>query len=246
MHPNSSTALNVVIVGGSGHGSVIADAINASQHAGREELRVVGFVDNTLPVDKPVNGLRIIGRLADLPDLMARHGVGGAVIGIGDNWTRAAVVQELRALAPTLQFPCVVHPSAQLAGRVQLGEGSVVLAGVVVNYGATVGDFCILNTCSSLDHDSRLGNYVSLAPRACTGGNVEVGDYSAICLGANVIHGIRIGCHCVVGAGATVLDNLPCEVVAYGTPARVVRRRAPGENYLGHATRTAAGPDDGI
>ena len=94
----------------------------------------MGFIDNTLPLGKAVNGPHIIGRLADLPALIARHDVGGAVIGIGDNWKRAAVVASIRALVPELRFPNVIHPSAQVAGHVRFGEGSVVLAGVVVNY----------------------------------------------------------------------------------------------------------------
>jgi acetyltransferase-like isoleucine patch superfamily enzyme len=73
---------------------------------------------------------------------------------------------------------------------------------------------------------------VSFAPHSCAGGNVGVDDCSAVSLGANIIHAIRIGAHTVVGAGATVLKDLPDHVVAYGTPARVVRSREAGERYL--------------
>jgi len=62
---------------------------------------------------------------------------------------------------------------------------------------------------------------------------VIIGAFAAVCQGANVIHGVEIGEHTVIGAGATVLDNMPPRVVAYGTPARVVRARDPGEPYLG-------------
>jgi len=36
----------------------------------------------------------------------------------------------------------------------------------------------------------------------------------------------------VVGAGALVREDLPDHCVAYGVPARVIRRRAEGEKYL--------------
>ena len=42
----------------------------------------------------------------------------------------------------------------------------------------------------------------------------------------------RLGDEHVVGAGATVLKDLPPHVVAYGTPARAVRERKSGEKYL--------------
>jgi acetyltransferase-like isoleucine patch superfamily enzyme len=36
----------------------------------------------------------------------------------------------------------------------------------------------------------------------------------------------------VIGAGATVLQEVPDRAVVAGTPARLVRSRAPGEPYL--------------
>jgi acetyltransferase-like isoleucine patch superfamily enzyme len=106
------------------------------------------------------------------------------------------------------------------------------MAGAVVNPGARVGAFCILNTNSSIDHDCILEDYASLAPGVVTGGGVVIGRYTAIGIRATVVHGVRIGEHSVIGAGATVLHDIPDHVVAYGTPARVVRNRQTGDPYL--------------
>jgi hypothetical protein len=43
----------------------------------------------------------------------------------------------------------------------------------------------------------------------------------------------------LIGAGATVFENMPPRVVAYGTPARVIRAREPGEPYLNARMRAA-------
>jgi acetyltransferase-like isoleucine patch superfamily enzyme len=59
-----------------------------------------------------------------------------------------------------------------------------------------------------------------------------MGEFSALSLRAAVIHGRAIGVHTVIGAGATVVKDIPDYVVAYGTPARVVRPRRAGERYL--------------
>jgi hypothetical protein len=72
---------------------------------------------------------------------------------------------------------------------------------------------------------------------------VRIGEFSAISIGAIVSHSITIGDHAVVGAGATVLQDIPDRVVAYGTPARVVRRRNPGDSYLGELSNRS---NDGI
>jgi acetyltransferase-like isoleucine patch superfamily enzyme len=107
------------------------------------------------------------------------------------------------------------------------------MAGAVINPGCKVGDFCIVNTRASLDHDSVMGDFSSLAPAAVTGGNVQIGAFSVIAIGAIVAHAVRVGEHAVIGAGATVLRHVPDRVVAYGTPARIIRQREPGDPYLG-------------
>jgi sugar O-acyltransferase (sialic acid O-acetyltransferase NeuD family) len=158
--------------------------------------------------------------------------VQGAILAVGDNWIRAKIASRLRAMSYPLTFPNAVHPAARVAKGVRLGEGNVLMAGAVINSETSVGDFCIFNTLCSVDHDGKIGNFVSLAPHSGTGGNVTIGDFSVVSLGANIIHAIQIGAHTVVGAGSTVLQDLPDHVVAYGTPARVVRQREAGERYL--------------
>ena len=106
------------------------------------------------------------------------------------------------------------------------------MAGVVVNCNTSLGEFCILNTNSSLDHDTRLGDFVSFAPNSCTGGGSVIGSYSAVCLGTNIVDRITIGEHTVIGAGSTVLHDQPSRIVAYGTPARKINDRQPGDRYL--------------
>jgi sugar O-acyltransferase (sialic acid O-acetyltransferase NeuD family) len=227
MNKNNGRRTNVAILGGSGHGTVIADAVTQS-----DSLRLLGFLDGKLVPGEEVSGYRVLGHIEDVPTLVRTHKLGGLIIGVGDNWIRAKVVKAIRALAADIRFPNVFHPSAVVSPQIRCGEGNVALAGAVVNCGTSIGNFCILNTSCSIDHDCRLGDYVSVAPQACVGGNVSVGDYAAICLGARVIHQIHIGEHSVIGAGAVVLKHVPSHVTAYGTPARIVRSREVGDAYL--------------
>jgi acetyltransferase-like isoleucine patch superfamily enzyme len=107
------------------------------------------------------------------------------------------------------------------------------MAGVVVNPCCAVGRLCILNTGASLDHDSVMHDHSSLAPHATTGGNCEIGAYSAVSIGAVLIHGVKVGEHSVVGAGAVVTRAVRPYRVVYGVPAREVRERRAGDRYLG-------------
>ncbi|MDO9484686.1 MAG: transferase, partial [Actinomycetota bacterium] len=91
----------------------------------------------------------------------------------------------------------------------------------------------LLNTGCILEHESQLGDFASLAPRAVTGGRVSIGSRSAISIGAVLKHGLTIGEDTVVGGSSYVDRDLPSGVVAYGVPARVIRSRERGDAYLG-------------
>ncbi|MEW6587008.1 MAG: acyltransferase [Nitrospirota bacterium] len=54
-------------------------------------------------------------------------------------------------------------------------------------------------------------------------GSVEIGDHSWIGIGAVVLNA-RIGRHCVIGANAVVISDIPDYTVAVGSPARPVKQ----------------------
>jgi sugar O-acyltransferase (sialic acid O-acetyltransferase NeuD family) len=217
----------IVIVGSSGHAKVVAEIVEREA-----KCTIAGLIDSFRPAGESAFGYRILGSEQALGALMASDGITGALIAIGDNWQRARMAGSISKLAPRLAFVSAVHPSAALARDVSLGAGSVVMPGAVVNPGATLGQHCIVNTGATVDHDCGLADFASLAPGAVLGGRVGIGECAAVMLGAQVIHGRRIGAHAVVGAGALVLEDIPEHAVAYGAPARVVRRRTEGEAYL--------------
>lgn len=219
--------MNVAVIGGGGHGRVIIDMI---EKAG--ELNLVGILDAQISPGKEVLGYRVLGSDSDIGSLAESHSIAGVVVAIGDNWVRSKVVAAVANQLPQMNFPSIIHPSAQIARSVQIGRGSVVMAGAVVNTDSQIGEFCILNTNCSVDHDGVLGEFSSFGPNSCAGGTVRIGEFSAISLGANVIHNVNVGSHTVVGAGATVVSDLPPRIVACGTPAKTVRSREAGDPYL--------------
>lgn len=222
---------NVLIIGASGHGSVILDAIEKSA-----AYNVIGFIDSYKPKGGRINGYEILGAISDIPVLMEKFDIIGGIIAIGDNWTRKKVAERISKLAPSFQYIRVIHPSAVVGKDVTIGRGTVLMPGAVVNANASIGNHCIINTNSSLGHDGRMENYSSLASGVALGGNCYVGRFTAISLGARVIENITILEHTVVGAGSLVLSDIPSNVLAYGSPAKLIRKRKPGEQYLSGTT----------
>jgi sugar O-acyltransferase (sialic acid O-acetyltransferase NeuD family) len=226
---------NILIVGCSGHARVVIDIV---ERAGK--YRILGLIDSYKNSGTQLLGYEVIGTEEDIP-MLVRSGVAPTgIVAIGDNWSRARIVTRIRELQEDFQFLTAVHPSSCVARDVIVGEGTVIMAGVVVNTGSKIGPFCIMNTSCSVDHDCNLGEYSSLAPGVVTGGQVVIGAFSAIGIGATVIHRVQIGEQTVIGAGATVTKDIADHVVAYGTPARVIRARQPGDSYLGESANAKA------
>lgn len=219
--------LNIIVIGSSGHAKVVIDSIEKEN-----KYEIIGLLDRFKEVGSNSFGYKIIGKEEDLQNLIRMHKIEGGIIAIGDNFIRHTVYDKISQNIPQFNFIKVIHPSAQIARNVLIGKGTVIMANTTVSSNATVGDFCIINNNSSLDHDSKMLNYSSLAPGAAIGGNVKIGLFTAISLGAKVIHRITIGEHTIIGAGATVMKNIPNYVVAYGTPAKVIRCRIAGEKYV--------------
>lgn len=197
----------------------------------QKNIDVVGLIDNSSVGDK-IHGCPVLGSEDILDQIIDRFRVNGVAIGIGDNFARSSIATMIGERFPELCFVNVIDQSAQIAHDVQLGVGNVIMPGTVINAGSTIGDHCIVNTSASLDHDNRLGDFASVGPGACCGGNVQIGKFSALGLGCSVIHNIRIGRHSVVGAGAVVIRNVGDEVVCFGVPAKVFRKRRREEPYL--------------
>jgi len=218
---------NVIIFGASGHGSVVLDCIEKEG-----KYNVIGFIDSFKKKGTLVFGYEVLGSEYDLPYLTSRYKIFGGIVAIGDNWVRKLIVDRITKVNPNFSFINTIHPSASVSKNVLLGCGTAIMPGVVVNANSVINNFCILNTNSSLDHDSMMQSYSSLAPGVCTGGNVNIGKFSAICLGANITSNITIGAHTLVGAGSLVLNDLGVQIIAFGSPAIKIRSRMIGEPYL--------------
>jgi sugar O-acyltransferase (sialic acid O-acetyltransferase NeuD family) len=218
---------SIVIIGASGHAKVVIDIVEKEG-----KYKIAGILDLFQDVGKKILGYEVLGKVEDIPRFTSENRFIGGIVAVGDNFVRAKEVAKIKKVYPGFVFANAIHPQATVARDVLLGKGSVVVAGSIINPCCSIGENCILNSNSSIDHNSTMEDFSSLAPMATIGGNVKVCKFTAIGIGATVIHKLHIGEHVVVGAGSTVLKNISAFKVAYGSPAREMRERKIGEQYL--------------
>src|SRR5437868_290933 len=119
----------IAIWGASGHALVVADILRL-----QGEYEIVGMLDDVNPDSQRVGSVRVLGNSREqLPVLLSR-GVRHLIIGIGDCGARARLAETAKEAG--FEFGTAIHPRAVVASDVQIGEGTVIMAGAVVNPGA--------------------------------------------------------------------------------------------------------------
>jgi UDP-perosamine 4-acetyltransferase len=197
--------VEVLVWGAGGHGRVVADLARALGH------EVAGYTD----ADPSRADIAETDMLAWL------EADGGRVLalGVGDNTIRLA---RARAL-PAARLPALAHPAAVLGSGIDRGAGSVVLAGAVLNTGASLGMAVIVNTAAVIEHDVEVGDGAHVSPGAVVAGGASVGVLAWVGANATVLPGVRVGEGAIVGAGAVVVASVPPGVTVAGVPARRLR-----------------------
>ena len=154
------------------------------------------------------------------------------IIAKGDNFARFATAEKLMKLYKNINFPSIIDKSSVISKSARIGKGSIIMSGAFIGVNTTISNFCFVNTKASIDHESCMKDYSSLAPRVATGGKVCIGKRSAVCIGATIKDKTSISFDTIVGACSYVNMNLKNNSVYYGNPAKFVRKRKKDDPYL--------------
>jgi sugar O-acyltransferase (sialic acid O-acetyltransferase NeuD family) len=219
--------MNIVLIGGGTQLSYSVDILE------KQNLhKIIGIVDSNRTIGESIYGYKIIGRQEEIIQLMDKHVIEGCVITIGDNWSRKKVYDQINEIAPNLKWPNAIHPSVIISNRVEFGKGILVMAGVIINSNAYLGDFTNFFTNCNVEHDCYIDDFASISAGVVLGGKVKIGKFSAIALNATVFDRITVGDNTVIGGASLVTKDIPSNVLAYGNPAKIIRIREQGEKFL--------------
>jgi len=182
------------------------------------------FVDDHL-AGGSANGHRICS-LAEFASIPAdrRH----IVVAIANGRVRSEIVA--RCVQAGLEFLEVRASSVLQMDAVNIGEGAILSPFVTLTSNIVVGRHFQANLYSYIEHDCRIGDFVTFGPRACCNGNVHIGDRAYIGAGALIRQGtpqrpLVIGADAVVGMGAVVTKDVAPGATVVGNPARPITRR---------------------
>ncbi|MFA6601143.1 MAG: NeuD/PglB/VioB family sugar acetyltransferase [Candidatus Omnitrophota bacterium] len=211
------TKKKIILIGCGEHARMVIDNL---EDQGLYEL--FGLTTHTAEeLDKKVCGYTVVCKDEDIPRLISENpDIAGYVLGVGNMQVRHRLYT---VLDPMLAAVNIIHPSSMISKRATLGTGNLIEAFTKIANGAKIGNHCILNSFSAVNHDQILGDNVLIAGNVSMAGR-KIGSHTIIADGASIGFKKSVGAHCIVGDGAVVTKDLPDHVIAYGNPARIVRK----------------------
>lgn len=199
---------DLIIIGAGGHGRVIADI-----------AQKLGVYDSIVFLDdgdaKESMGLPVVGKACDVEKYVGKADV---FVAIGNSKVRGMFIERLLSLGANV--PTLIHPSAVIGACVEIGAGTAVMAGAVINPCSTLGEGVILNTCSSIDHDCVIGDYCHIAVGVHVAGTVRIGENVWLGAGAIIKNNVEICPDCIIGAGGVVVKDITESGTYVGVPAK--------------------------
>lgn len=190
--------------GASGHAKVAIEIA--------EELKI--------PIEGLFDDNNAIRRLLNYPVLSPINILNSMeiLISIGNNKLRHSIANKVEAKYVTL-----VHPKSTLSSRTSIGEGTVIMAGTIVQSDANIGNHVILNTACTIDHECTIANFSHISPNSTLCGNVHIGEGTWIGAGSTVLPGVKVGKWSVVGAGSVVDKDIPDNCLALGNRCKIIK-----------------------
>lgn len=193
----------LLLVGAGGHAGSCIDVI---EQDGR--FVVAGLVGVSTEVGSQLLGYPVVGTDEDLPALVTRYHHVLIVVGhITTPEPRIRLFEKLQRIG--CKMPDIVSPRAYVSRHANLGQGTIIMHGAIVNAGASVAKNCIINSHALVEHDVVIEDHCHVSTGAAINGGVHVGAGTFIGSGSTVRESITLGEGCLIGMGQQVLTD--CE-----------------------------------
>ena len=215
----------VIIIGGKGSGTVIAEAIKDANNRGYDELVVEGFLNDKAEIGTMLDGTVVLGTHtkeniekyyeAGYKFIFSLHRIGGE-----ENMIK--LFNELGLSSKMLAS--FIHPTAYVAGNVQVDAGVVVMPYVMISSAAHISLNTLIMIGATVGHNTTTGEFSHIASQAVVGAYITMGKGSNVGLNATVLEYLNIGEYSVIGMGSVLTKNVPNREIWVGNPAKFLKK----------------------
>jgi sugar O-acyltransferase (sialic acid O-acetyltransferase NeuD family) len=121
------------------------------------------------------------------------------------------------------EFETYIHPRAYVSSSANLGDGSVVMAGSVVEPFSNIGSNSVVWSNCVVGHNSTVGNHCWISSGAVIAGNSAIGSRTFIGVGAIISNSVAVGHDNMIGAAAFISKKTEPDSVILARSAEKIR-----------------------
>jgi sugar O-acyltransferase (sialic acid O-acetyltransferase NeuD family) len=170
---------NIVLIGGGGHCRSCIDVIE-----GDNRFAIAGIIDIPDKIGQTIFGYTIIGSEDDLQEIVKTYKLYFITIGqIKSPDTRIEKYEKIARMGGA--FPIIISPASHVSKHANIGEGTIIMHGAIVNAGAIIGQNCIINTGAIVEHDVIIEDHCHVSTGATVNGGTIIKRGSF--LGSNAV-----------------------------------------------------------
>ena len=213
-----NTTEKIVIIGGSGNGTVIASTIEDCKDDG-QNIECIGFLND---IEKEINGYPVLGgiRNMDWKKLPKEYKFIYAMSSVKKSADRYQLLLDLNI--PIERFATVIHPSSIVSKKSKIGTGVALMPLTLVSPNAIIGNHSHMLAQSFIGHHAEIGEMVFVANNASIGGFIKIKNGAHIGSNSTTIEHISIGEYSIIELGSVVLKDIKDYETVVGNPARVI------------------------
>jgi acetyltransferase EpsM len=213
----------VIILGGLGNGSVIANAIVDANKRGDTEWEFSGYLNDRIDIGGSIEGFPVLGKLNDCVKF-AENGYFfiNTIFRIDGQQERVDLFESFHI--PDKKLASFIHPLTYIAPNVQLGAGTVVMPNVSISSGTSFGKGCLIMVGATIGHNNKIGKYCHFAAQCCLGAYMNIGDGVHIGLNATTRENTTIGKNATLGMGSVLTKDIGENEIWVGNPAKFLRK----------------------
>lgn len=193
----------IIILGGLGNGSIIANAIVHANNFGNNEWSFEGYLNDRIKVGEYIESYPVLGKLSDISRFINHdYYFINAILRIDGQIERLEMFNNLNI--PEDRLATFIHPMAYVAPNVQLSPGTVIMPNASISAGTSFGKCCLVMVGATIGHDNIIGDFAHIAAQACVGSYLRIGIGVHIGLNATIKENLTIGDYSAVGMGGSI------------------------------------------
>ena len=190
---------NIYLIGSGGHASSCIDVIEKSK-----KYKISGIFSDD---EKHYHlGYKILGTIDSLLKKKIKLNLHIAIGSIKNYKFRKNLYLKLKKKGHT--FPTIISSHSIISKRAIIKEGTIVFHSVLVNSNVEIGENCIINSKSCIEHDVKISNHAHVSTGVVINGNCKIGMGTFIGSSSVLKENIQIGSESIIGFGKSINKNI--------------------------------------